>query len=58
MAKPNFGFQKRQKELARKKKSEEKKQRKLEKSVEQTGDGQTAPENGTVAPETETGRQE
>ncbi len=40
MAKPNFDFQKRQKELAKKKKNEEKKQRKLEKnkpeSVENT----------------------
>lgn len=33
MGKPNFSFQKRQKELAKKKKSEEKKQRKLEKSA-------------------------
>jgi len=30
MAKPNFSFQKRQKELERKKKNEEKQQRKLE----------------------------
>ena len=30
MAQPNFQFEKRQKELARKKKQEEKKQRKLE----------------------------
>lgn len=41
MAKPNFDFQKRQKELAKKKKNEEKKQRKLEKnkpeSVANTG---------------------
>ena len=33
MGKPNFSFQKHQKELARKKKNEEKKQRKLEKST-------------------------
>ncbi len=32
MAKPNFKFQKRQKELEKKKKSEEKMQRKLEKT--------------------------
>ena len=32
MAKPNFSFQKRQKELARQKKQEEKRQRKLEKA--------------------------
>ena len=33
MGKPNFNFQKRQKELAKKKKSEEKRQRKLEKKA-------------------------
>ncbi len=33
MGKPNFSFQKRQKELAKKKKSEEKRQRKLEKNI-------------------------
>jgi hypothetical protein len=32
MAKPNFNFQKRQRELEKKKKSDEKMQRKLEKS--------------------------
>ncbi len=31
MAKPNFGFQKRQKELEKKRKQEEKRQKKLEK---------------------------
>ena len=41
MAKPNFQFQKRQKELERKKKNEEKLQRKLEQktaSREESGD--------------------
>jgi len=33
MAKPNFNFQKRQKEIARQKKNEEKRQRKLEKNA-------------------------
>ena len=33
LAKPNYSFQKRQKELARQKKQEEKKQRKLEKAA-------------------------
>ncbi len=33
MGKPNFNFQKRQKELAKKKKNEEKRQRKLDKSA-------------------------
>lgn len=38
MAKPNYGFQKRQKELARKKKKAEKQKRKLEnKSAEKNG---------------------
>jgi hypothetical protein len=32
MAKPNFNFQKRQKELAKQKKNEEKRQRKLDKN--------------------------
>jgi hypothetical protein len=35
MVKPNFNFQKRQKEIAKKKKSEEKKQRKLDKNAVQ-----------------------
>lgn len=53
MAKPNYGFEKRQKDLARKKKQEEKRQRKAErKNAETTGDpepsgdagqGETAP---------------
>ncbi len=33
MAKPNFDFQKRQKEIAKKKKNEEKRQRKMEKNA-------------------------
>jgi hypothetical protein len=33
MGKPNFNFQKRQKELAKQKKNEEKKRRKLEKNA-------------------------
>lgn len=33
MGKPNFNFQKRQKELAKQKKNEEKRQRKLEKNA-------------------------
>jgi len=34
LGKPNFDFQKRQKEIAKKKKNEEKKQRKLNKNAE------------------------
>lgn len=45
MAKPNFQFQKRQKELERKKKNEEKLQRKLAKSgATHDGPAETAPE--------------
>ncbi len=40
MGKSNFSFQKRQKELARKKKNEEKKQRKLEKDAVTPGEDQ------------------
>ena len=39
MAKPNFNFQKRQKELAKKKKSEEKRQRKLDKNAVKPAEG-------------------
>jgi hypothetical protein len=42
MAKPNYNFEKRQRELARKKKQEEKRLRKLEKNVR--------PPDGTDAP--------
>ena len=38
MAKPNFKFQKRQKELEKKKKSDEKLQRKIEKNSSQSTD--------------------
>jgi hypothetical protein len=53
MGKPNFNFQKRQKEIAKKKKNEEKKQRKLDKKA-QPGD-QNPPEEGVEASETERG---
>jgi len=49
MGKPNFNFQKRQKELAKKKKSEEKKQRKLDKNAIKPADDQpAATENGEM----------
>ncbi len=38
MAKPNFNFQKRQKELAKQKKNEEKRRRKLEKNAAKPGE--------------------
>ncbi len=48
MGKPNFSFQKRQKELAKKKKSEEKRQRKLDKNtVRPAEDQQSPPDSGT-----------
>ena len=43
MAKPNYGFEKRQRELARKKKQDEKRRRKLEKSTDVPGTGDAAP---------------
>ena len=47
MAKPNFQFQKRQKELEKKKKNEEKMQRKLEKnSIQPTEAPNQVPEEG------------
>ncbi len=50
MGKPNFSFQKRQKELAKKKKGEEKRQRKLEKNImlpveNQQGPAEPGPDN-------------
>lgn len=47
LAKPNYGFEKRQKDLARKKKQEEKRQRKAErKNAETTGDPETSGDSG------------
>jgi hypothetical protein len=53
MGKPNFNFQKRQRELAKQKKNEEKRQRKLEKNAEKPAEGTApaadqAPEAGEV----------
>ena len=39
LAKPNFGYQKRQKELEKKRKKEEKLKRKMEKNAPPTADG-------------------
>jgi hypothetical protein len=59
LAKPNFSFQKRQKELARQKKKEEKKQRKLEKAATpEEGQEQVpneAPQEGNPPAATEPG---
>ncbi len=52
MGKPNFNFQKRQKELAKKKKSEEKRQRKLDKTAVKPVEEPAAPaSSGEVNPE-------
>ena len=48
MGKPNFSFQKRQKELAKKKKNEEKRQRKLEKNTAVPVEDQQAPDGAAV----------
>ena len=40
MAKPNYTFEKRQKELAKKKKKEEKRLRKLDRGIQETQDEQ------------------
>lgn len=49
MGKPNFNFQKRQKELAKKKKSEEKRQRKLDKNAIKPVEDQGQPMEGGEA---------
>ena len=50
MSKPNFNFQKRQKELAKKKKNEEKRQRKIDKNtVKPVEDTDRANEVGEVS---------
>lgn len=46
MAKPNFGFEKRQRELEKKRKKEEKLQRKLDKKNPPSDDESVAPEEG------------
>jgi hypothetical protein len=50
LGRPNFDFQKRQKEIAKKKKNEEKKQRKLQKNVVQPVEN-TANQTGTKTSE-------
>jgi len=44
LAKPNFNFQKRQREIAKQKKNEEKRQRKLEKNAAKPMDDQGQPQ--------------
>ena len=51
MAKPNFQFEKRQKELAKKKKNEEKLKRKLEKNTVQPEAGATPEQTEPVQTE-------
>lgn len=49
MGKPNFNFQKRQKELAKKKKVEEKRQRKLDKNAIKPAEDPGQPTEGGEA---------
>lgn len=51
MAKPNYNFEKRQRELARKKKQEEKRQRKLEKTLTTPATGEPEPTTPATTPE-------
>jgi hypothetical protein len=48
LGKPNFSFQKRQKELAKKKKNEEKRQRKLDKHTTASVEDQQEPADAGV----------
>ncbi len=50
MAKPNYEFEKRRRELEKKKKMEEKRLRKLEKSHAGDAPAEGQPEGGDVAP--------
>jgi len=45
LAKPNFNFQKRQREIAKQKKNEEKRQRKLEKNTTKPTEEQVQPQH-------------
>ena len=54
LAKPNFGYQKRQKELEKKRKKEEKMKRKLEKNAPSVEDA-ASPEGDALPPATEGG---
>ena len=51
LAKPNFGYQKRQKELEKKRKKEEKLKRKLEKNAPPAADALPAADGPPPAPE-------
>jgi hypothetical protein len=56
MGKPNFNFQKRQREIAKQKKNEEKRQRKLEKNAEKPAENQApVSERSTEATEVKQG---
>lgn len=48
--KPNYGFEKRQKELAKKQKRDEKRQRKLENAAEQPSESPAPPNPGPTIP--------
>jgi len=50
LAKPNFGYQKRQKELEKKRKKEEKMKRKLDRQAQPAGDAPPTPPEGSEPP--------
>jgi hypothetical protein len=51
LARPNYSYEKRQKELARQKKAEEKRLRKMAKRSETAGEEATEPLNNEASPE-------
>jgi hypothetical protein len=51
LAKPNFNFQKRQREIAKQKKNEEKRQRKLEKGAAKPAEDEVQPQPQAPAEE-------
>ena len=57
MARTNFKYEKRQKELAKQAKAEEKRLRKLEKRNQPEGEGLTGAEDGVESPESFTGEE-
>jgi hypothetical protein len=50
LATPNYGYEKRQRELAKKRKAEEKKQKKLHPGQDEPGHGQGSEPSGEVQP--------
>jgi hypothetical protein len=55
LAKPNYSFEKRQRELAKKKKHEQKLEQKRQQKLAKTGDGEPAPEPDNASTEAGSG---